>query len=177
MHCDIQAVFDTEPLQSVLDEIIEAEEQATADRRPTLEEQFPIMAFGAGPTDREIKTDSGNRGSATNKAVEAELEAAGGREHSLEGGQLKQHEDTTKLQPNQVTLPQSSSTTSHHERIALSTTAWRLMAPSELEESVQRIEEMMIKFLGRADHSEPGDGRGVAQGFAAEDYPFRLVCS
>ncbi|KAF7508297.1 hypothetical protein GJ744_009442 [Endocarpon pusillum] len=37
VHGDIQVVFDTEPPQSVLAEIIEAEEQAEAGRRPTLE--------------------------------------------------------------------------------------------------------------------------------------------
>ena len=177
VHGDIQAVFDTEPPQSVLDEIIEAEDQAAAGRRPTLDEQFPITAFGAGQTDREIKTRSGNRGPATNKAVEAESEAAGDREHNLEDGQQKQHEDSTTLRPKPSHAPsiQRHNKPPRKDSIvdygletdgALTEANNRLQ---KLEESVQRIEEMMIKFLGDADDSGPGDGRDGVQGFAGED--------
>ncbi len=180
VHGDVQAVFDTAPPQSVLDEIIEAEEQAAGGRRSTLEEQFPVSAFRTVRTDRETnKTNPGKRGSSTNKGIEAESEATGDREHDPEDGQQEQqHEDSTTLQrqpSHGPSVQQRHSKPARKDSIvdyglendgALTEANDRLQ---KLEKSVQRIEEMMIKFLGRADDTGPGDAKNGVGGFNADE--------
>ncbi len=177
MHGDIQAVFDTEPPQRVLDEIVEAEELAGSERRPTLEELFPITVFGAGEVGDGVgrrKTGLDSHDSAMERADEQEGPEPGSS-HQLSGGEAEVAQQKQKQQPESTTLqakPSQGPGAHRHTKPARKDSIVDYGAESDgalteandrlqkLEESVQRIEEMMIKVFREASIAGKDDGGG-----------------
>jgi hypothetical protein len=166
VHGDVQAVFETEPPQGVLDEIAEAEaaEGATKRRRPTLEEQFPITLFPGWETSNgPRRTRSGSHGLDKNQGHDHDqvLHGSDDTEHQQydhEGEQQKQHA------PYRLQAGSSHSLAVHQHKKpvrkdslvdysvesdgALTEANDRLQ---KLEDGVQRIEEMITRLLRCVD--------------------------
>jgi hypothetical protein len=175
VHGDIQAVFDTEPPQSVLDEIAEAEDQMASSRRPTLDEQFPITVFGVNGRTSRLNSYDSAMGPAEEPGSEAESYIRGLSGHG--DGWQKQREDSTRLQvpkPSQGPSAHRQSKPARKDSIvdygvdsdsALNEANDRLQ---KLEESVQRIEEMMTKICRRASDGK-ADGSGEIRDFVEDN--------
>jgi hypothetical protein len=165
-------VFDTEPPKSVLDEIAEVEEMSVAagSRRPTLEEQFPMRLFAGreavngGERSRlgcqDFGDDDGGeeQGSEPGRHLEQEREQRQGQQeqHVSDRDKGKSSQSPAVHRHNKPARKDSIVDYGAEGDGALTEANDRLQ---KLEESVQRIEEMISKLLKnvKSDESEDGD--------------------
>jgi hypothetical protein len=175
VHGDIQAVFDTEPPQSVLDEIAEVQGEAAGSRMLTLEDQFPLNVFGVGEAGKERRrTRMDSHDIAMDRGDDLSSEFWGHEGPGHRDDRQKQHETETHQtkSSNGPALHQHKPPPRKDSIVdygadgdsALTEANDRLQ---KLEESVQRIEEMMTKLVKTKLNHAPNRGNGM-KGFEDE---------
>lgn len=166
VHGDIHAVFDTEPSQRVLDEIAEGEEFERNDQRQIIEDEFPSATFGRGNGGRKARLNShdfraeqaeelrSESGSSYRKAA-SDGDGGEGRKHQREeskGRQAKTNRISVVHSHNKPARKDSIADYVAESDKAVTETNDRLQ---KLEESLQRIEEMITKGFAVENAGKP----------------------
>lgn len=172
VHGDIQAVFDTEPPQHVLDEIAEGEESESNDRREIIEDEFPTAKFGRGNGGKKARLNSHD----LEIGQTEDLRSESGSSHRDAGDngdgnerRKHQHEESKGRQAksNQISVVHWHDQPARKDIIvdsvansdnAVNETNCRLQ---KLEESLQRIEEMISKGFAVENAVKLSDRSGV----------------